>query len=62
MTTTNDVVKRHFEITHQALYELVGLFITGPLSKATRDPVIQSKVRNAISVLAQLAKDGVKLP
>jgi hypothetical protein len=39
--------------TQKTLYNLVGLFITGPLTKEASRP----EVRQAIAVLAQIAKE-----
>jgi hypothetical protein len=50
---SDEVAKKHFADAHKALYELVGLFITGPLEKHASRP----EVRKAISTLAQIAKD-----
>lgn len=51
--TDEQVAIKHFEDTWKALYELVGMFVVGPLKGHMRDKA----VRQAISALAQVAKD-----
>jgi hypothetical protein len=50
---TEQIAITHFEATRRALYDLVGLFVTGPLKKEAKRP----EVRAAIAALAQVAKD-----
>lgn len=55
---TDEIAVKHFEPTQKALYDLVGLFITGPLKKEANRP----EVRAAIAALAQVAKDRPTTP
>jgi hypothetical protein len=44
---------KHFRATQKALYDLAGLFVTGPLNKERKRP----EVRAAFAALAQIPKD-----
>jgi hypothetical protein len=44
---------KHFAAVNKALYDLTGLFITGPFKKEAG----RAEVRAALSALAQIAKD-----
>jgi len=51
--TEHDLAVKHFDPALKALYDLAGLFVTGPLRKEGKRP----EVRAAIAALAQIAKD-----
>lgn len=52
--TKDEIAIKHFNATQKALHEVVGLFINAPVGTNDYYP---PTVWNAISVLAQIAKD-----
>jgi hypothetical protein len=54
--TEDEIALKHFDDTQKALHRLVGLFVTGSLKSHQSDPA----VRDAISTLAQIAKDRME--